>query len=504
MTVTAAEVVTTSAASAVELAGRPNYGAAGARLSELFARHGTTVLRLCWMLLRHREEAEDAVQQTFLSAYRSLLNGAEPRHPGAWLATIARNECRSRVEQRMREPLGDADAGAEAESRLPDPVTAAAAKSDLAELWRAIGELPRQQRRALLLREFSGLSYGELAAALAVSEPAVQSLLFRARREVRLRLKPAYSSISGVAPLAAIREMFARAIGGMPDPAGAGALAKVAAAPVVAKLATSAAAVVVAGGTVAAVESGVIGGSKRLAADPVADVAAVPAFRSPVHARARVVAVATAAAPKVNHLFRTPAIRPSPRQALAGSPVKAPPKPWSSEGQVSAAATPVGSPPGEALLPVPPAAAAPVSTPASAVEPSGSPPSSGDEPVASREVQGSGKGSGSEGFGSGSGSEGFGSGSGSEGFGSGSGSEGSGAEEPGEDGSGSGTVGQGGGDGSGAESGDGEGTGSSDSSVTAEGSGDSVSLAAVEHDGDSSDSESVGIGISGSGGGGDD
>jgi RNA polymerase sigma factor (sigma-70 family) len=258
-------VATASAAEAVRVTGRLEPEAAGARLSELFARHGATVLGLCRLLLRNTEDAEDAVQQTFLSAYRSLLNGVEPRHPAAWLATIARNECRSRIEVRMREPLGDG----EPPSTLPDTVAAAAGRADLSELWRAIGELPRQQRTALLLREFSGLSYVELASALAISEPAVDSLLFRARRELRLRLKPVYGSVTSLAPLSAIRDAIARAIGGMPDPATTGALAKFGAAPLVAKLSAGAAAVVVAGGTVAAVENGSLRGPAPALAEPV-------------------------------------------------------------------------------------------------------------------------------------------------------------------------------------------------------------------------------------------
>ncbi len=234
----AAEVATTSAVSVLGSAGRPGHGAAGERLSELFARHGAAVLGLCRVLLRHREEAEDAVQQTFLSAYRSLLNGVEPRHPAAWLATIARNECRGRVERRMREPLAVPDA--EPASPLPDPVTAAAAKADLAALWRAIGGLPRRQRQALLLREFSGLSYGELATALAVSEPSVESLLFRARRDLRLRLRSAYGSIGCGGTLDAIREALTQATGGLPDPVTSGVAAKAVAAPLVAKLAAGA------------------------------------------------------------------------------------------------------------------------------------------------------------------------------------------------------------------------------------------------------------------------
>jgi DNA-directed RNA polymerase specialized sigma24 family protein len=44
------------------------------------------------------------MQQAFLSAYRSILAGNEPRQPAAWLATIARNECLDRIRARMREP----------------------------------------------------------------------------------------------------------------------------------------------------------------------------------------------------------------------------------------------------------------------------------------------------------------------------------------------------------------------------------------------------------------
>ncbi|HVH52098.1 MAG TPA: sigma-70 family RNA polymerase sigma factor, partial [Gaiellaceae bacterium] len=146
-------------------------------------------------LLRDHAEAEDATQQVFLSAHRALLNGSEPREPAAWLATIARNECWSRISARMREPL---PTNVETSSALPDPLAEAIRRADLAALWRAIRELPSQQREALLLREFGGLSYDELALALSVSTPAVESLLFRARRGLRTKLRTAYAALSGV------------------------------------------------------------------------------------------------------------------------------------------------------------------------------------------------------------------------------------------------------------------------------------------------------------------
>src|SRR5690242_8438716 len=154
------------------------------------------VFGLCRALLRDPTEAEDAAQQVFLSAHRSLLGGAEPREPAAWLATIARNECWARSRSRLREPLAldaaDVVGGV-------DPVYEAIRRADLAALWRAIRALPRQQRDALLLREFGGLRYDELAAALAVTEPAVESLLFRARARLRLQLQPIRVAVVPVA-----------------------------------------------------------------------------------------------------------------------------------------------------------------------------------------------------------------------------------------------------------------------------------------------------------------
>ena len=155
------------------------------------------VTGLCRALLRDPTEAEDAAQGVFLSAHRSLLNGAEPREPAAWLATIARNECWARISGRMREPL-PSDAADDVAAR-DDPVAEAIRRADLVALWRAIRALPRQQREALLLREFGGLRYDELAAALAVTEPAVESLLFRARTRLRAQLQ---SAAAALAPLA--------------------------------------------------------------------------------------------------------------------------------------------------------------------------------------------------------------------------------------------------------------------------------------------------------------
>src|SRR5713226_6226974 len=213
------EIVATSSASPSPSAGRPDSGAAGVLVGRLFAEHGRMVLGLCRRLLRDPIEAEDAAQQVFLSAHRAMLGGAVPREAAAWLAAIARNECRVRIRARMREPL----ALPELPSDLPDPLASAIRAVDLDAVWTAISSLPRRQRRALVLRELGGLSYHELGRALGVSHSSVESLLFRARRHVRSLLT---GTNAAALPLA-LRDELVRLIPGF-DPGSAGLVARAA------------------------------------------------------------------------------------------------------------------------------------------------------------------------------------------------------------------------------------------------------------------------------------
>ena len=126
----------------------------------------------------------------FLSAYRALLGGQDPREPSAWLGTIARNECRTRLRGRrtepltlVREPVGDE---LQREVDRHDEIRA---------LCSALAELPPQQRDAIVLREFYGLSYAEVGAALGLSGPAVESVIFRSRKRLQDQLRPARSAL---------------------------------------------------------------------------------------------------------------------------------------------------------------------------------------------------------------------------------------------------------------------------------------------------------------------
>jgi RNA polymerase sigma factor (sigma-70 family) len=133
-------------------------------------------------LLRNPADAEDVTQTTFLNAYRAFKRGEEPQKPQNWLIKIAHNAARTRYAQSMRRvkevPLEDhLDALPVAEDDKPD----------VAEVLEALGRLPLNQRAALVMRELEGRSYAEIADTLGVSVPAVETLIFRARRSLRLK-----------------------------------------------------------------------------------------------------------------------------------------------------------------------------------------------------------------------------------------------------------------------------------------------------------------------------
>lgn len=185
--------------------------AVAARVEQLYESHAGLVRSVCRSLLRDRVEAEDAVQQTFLSAQRALANGSSPRDTAAWLATIARNESLARVRSRMREPL---PLETEAVGAGPDAHTTAVRREEMGGLREALASLPVQQRDAILLREVRGFSYEEVAATLSVTTPAVESLLFRARRTLQLRLREALATVSPGQWAQPLRDLLANLVGG--------------------------------------------------------------------------------------------------------------------------------------------------------------------------------------------------------------------------------------------------------------------------------------------------
>lgn len=171
----AAGYITFVASVAIEDRGVPPDEVAG----RLFQEHSEWLLGFCTRRLGGRADAEDAVQATFLYAFRALRRGVVPQCERAWLTTIARNVCHTQRRTSRRHPQEHAEF---------DLDRIALAQPDLAEtgfmddVRAALSTLPENQRRALLMREWRGASSNEIATELHLSEPATHALLFRARR----------------------------------------------------------------------------------------------------------------------------------------------------------------------------------------------------------------------------------------------------------------------------------------------------------------------------------
>jgi len=156
---------------------------ASREVDELYRRHGGEVYRYAYAVLGNHADAEDIAQTTFLNAYRSLEQGVRPRKPSNWLLTIASNAIKQRFRHEQARPhqveLDDRIAGSEVDDDGPT----------VGELLTALAKIPPQQRQAIVLREFEGRSYLEIAGILGVTTSALETLLFRARRSLAEELE---------------------------------------------------------------------------------------------------------------------------------------------------------------------------------------------------------------------------------------------------------------------------------------------------------------------------
>jgi RNA polymerase sigma factor (sigma-70 family) len=149
---------------------------------QLYTRYVQDVYRYSLALLRNPADAEDVTQTTFMNAYRALKRGEVPEQPHHWLIVIAHNACRTRASRAARRPREvPLD---ETVQEVPVPESE---RPNLRAVLEALGRLPFNQRSALVMRELEGRTYEEIAETLGVTVAAVETLIFRARRSLRLR-----------------------------------------------------------------------------------------------------------------------------------------------------------------------------------------------------------------------------------------------------------------------------------------------------------------------------
>jgi RNA polymerase sigma factor (sigma-70 family) len=148
--------------------------------AELYERYSEQIFGYCQHQLGSREEAEDAVQTTFMNALRGLQRGIVPELESAWLFKIAHNVCLSRHRSSWRRGKVESPNNFEVLQEVvagPDH-----AADELIRLQDVLEGMPETQRRAILLREWQGLTYKEISTELGLTQGAVETLIFRARR----------------------------------------------------------------------------------------------------------------------------------------------------------------------------------------------------------------------------------------------------------------------------------------------------------------------------------
>jgi RNA polymerase sigma-70 factor (ECF subfamily) len=147
---------------------------------ELVRRYRLPIYRIALRVLGDEADAEDATQDAFVHAWRSLAAFRSDAAFSTWMYRIVTNRCLNLLRARRRtEPL---PASREAPASRPDRIVEA--RWQVEDLKVAIADLSPEQRAAFVLRELEGLSYQEIADALELSVPAVKSRLHRARLEV--------------------------------------------------------------------------------------------------------------------------------------------------------------------------------------------------------------------------------------------------------------------------------------------------------------------------------
>lgn len=157
---------------------------------ELVERYSPKLFRLAWRLTGDEQTAEDAVQETFLRAYRSLGRFDGRSEVGTWLHRIAVNtslEIMRKNERRKAETPGEA-------LPLPSPEPGPERTALSQEVERAVragmADLSALERTAFVLRHYEGRSIAEICSRLSLSPSAGKQAIFRAVKKLRRVLEP--------------------------------------------------------------------------------------------------------------------------------------------------------------------------------------------------------------------------------------------------------------------------------------------------------------------------
>jgi RNA polymerase sigma-70 factor, ECF subfamily len=143
------------------------------------------VFNLCYRMLGDAAEAEDAAQETFMRAYRSIKNYDKSRPFPTWLLSIAAHYCIDQIRKRRMAIVPIEDLGfAEPSDDAPGPESSLSRSEEQREVRGLLNELSSVDRAAVVMYYWYDFSYEEIGNALSLTESAVKSRLHRARRDM--------------------------------------------------------------------------------------------------------------------------------------------------------------------------------------------------------------------------------------------------------------------------------------------------------------------------------
>ncbi len=164
-----------------------------------------SVYATCYHFMGNAEDAEDLAQETFLKAFRAIKMFRGDSSFKTWVLHIAANTCRDELRKKKKTKLVSLDAPVQTQNgeiarqlcdNLEGPEQELEKKETQLIVQQAISELNYEYKEILILREFQGLSYSEIAKVLNCNEGTVKSRLSRARNA----LKKNITSIKGTNP----------------------------------------------------------------------------------------------------------------------------------------------------------------------------------------------------------------------------------------------------------------------------------------------------------------
>jgi RNA polymerase sigma-70 factor (ECF subfamily) len=172
--------------------------------NQLVLRWERPIFALAYRVIGREEDARDVCQETFLRAFRALKGFKGQAKFSSWLYRIALNLCRDWIRRERRQPIAQAPEGVDlielaSESTPTESIEELVARRELGRaVARVMAELPDEQRTAIILKEYHGLTFQEIADLLDCPLSTVKTRLYQGLTVLRKQL--AREGLPGAAP----------------------------------------------------------------------------------------------------------------------------------------------------------------------------------------------------------------------------------------------------------------------------------------------------------------